>query len=81
MLRKSDWTLSSVASMVFGLLTAWFWWWLIIYQGMWPYIIFSWVPAVPGLAFGIYALRIYKNRVAVLAIMLTLSPLAPWAVT
>ncbi len=44
-----------------------------------PYMIFAWIPAVPGLAFGIYALKTYESGVAMLAIMLTLSPLATWA--
>lgn len=79
MRRRSDWTFSSVAALVFGLLTAWFWWWLIMYQGAWPYMIFAWIPAAPGLAFGIYALKTYESGVAMLAIMLTLSPLATWA--
>lgn len=69
MRHKPDWTFSSLMALAFGL-ECLVLGWLIIYQGVWPYIAFPGISAVPGLAFGTYAQKTYESRVAVLAIML-----------
>ncbi len=75
---ERDWTFSSIAALAFGLLTAWFWWWLIMYEGAWPYMIFAWIPAVPALAFGFYAVKTNGSGPGAVAMLLALSPLATW---
>ncbi len=78
MRHQRNWTFSGITALLLGVLTALLWWWLIMYEGMWPYIIFVWIPAVAAIAFGLYALKTYDSPVAFLAILLALSPLLTW---
>ncbi|MCX8999393.1 hypothetical protein NOF55_19995 [Rhizobiaceae bacterium BDR2-2] len=76
MWRRQDWTFSSIVALAFGLSTAWFWWWLIMYEGVWAYMIFAWIPAVPALVFGFHAVKNHGSGVGAIAMLLALSPLA-----
>ncbi len=78
MWRDLGWSFSSVAALICGGATAWLHWWVVMHQGLWPYIIFELIPGLPGLAFGIHALRQNGSKIGGLGLLLSLSPLATW---
>ncbi|MFJ1302781.1 hypothetical protein ACILG0_22700 [Pseudomonadota bacterium AL_CKDN230030165-1A_HGKHYDSX7] len=61
-----------------GLANAFLHWYLIMNEGMWPYIVFELIPGVLGLVFGIYAIHRHDSKVAWVGLLLALSPLITW---
>ena len=76
--RQSAWTFSSVVTLLCGLANAFLHWYLIMNEGMWPYIVFELIPGVLGLVFGVYAIYRYDSKVAWVGLLLALSPLITW---
>ena len=78
MLRDLGWSFSSVCALICGAATAYLHWWLVMHEGLWPYIVFELIPGLPGLAFGLYAIHQSQSKIAWLGVLLSVSPLVTW---
>lgn len=75
-MRPENWTFSSIMSLVLGATTAVFFWWFIMYEGAWPFMVFAPLPAIPSVLFSLYALKAHESAAAFVGLLLALSPLA-----
>ncbi|CAB3838830.1 hypothetical protein [Achromobacter mucicolens] len=78
MLRELGWSFYSSLALICGVATAWLHWWVVMHQGLWPYIIFELIPGLPGVASGVYAIHRDGSKVAWAGVLLSLSPLVTW---
>lgn len=78
MLRDLGWSFYSILALVCGVTTAWLHWWVVMHEGLWPYIIFELIPGLPGAASGVYAIHRDGSKAAWAGVLLSLSPLATW---
>ncbi|WP_255595997.1 MULTISPECIES: hypothetical protein [Achromobacter] len=78
MLRDLGWSFYSILALICGIATAWLHWWVVMHEGLWPYIIFELIPGLPGVASGVYAIHRDGSKVAWAGVLLSLSPLATW---
>lgn len=63
-------------SVALGAATALLFWWFIMYEGAWPFLIFVPLPAVPSVLFSLYAIKAHESAAAFVGLLLALSPLA-----
>ncbi|PYB74204.1 hypothetical protein DMY87_10975 [Rhizobium wuzhouense] len=63
-------------SIVMGAATALMFWWLIVYEGAWPFLILVPVPAIPSLLFSLYAIKAHESDTAFLGLLMAVSPIA-----